>query len=481
MKGYPGTPGLDVLEGRVVHDDMAKTADFESSSEMLNKIHHNIFWGVRGNYRSIPTDCPQRDERQGWLGDRSQVSRTETYLFDVAAFYTKWIQDLSDAQWPNGAIPDVVPTYWTIYSDNMTWPGTFVFLPGLLYDYYGDRRPIEKYYPSLKLWLEHMGGYVNDEGLLTKDTYADWCVPPESPKLIHSEDPTRRTDGTFISTAYYAELLKLMARYARLLDRPDEAAAFDAHAAEVAKAFVKKYYKPESGMFDNGTQTTSLLALAFDLAPKESRQTMLAALNKKIVRESNNHIGVGLVGAQWLMRTLSDNGLSDVAYTIATQKTYPGWGYMVEQGATTVWELWNGDTADPAMNSGNHVMQIGDLGTWMYEYLAGIRPDPKQPGFKHIVIRPYLAGDLKFAKASHQTMYGKVASRWEKTGDGLKLDVEIPANTTATVYVPSKSAADVRESGKAPAAANGVKFLRSEGSTAVYEVGSGSYSFASRL
>ena len=477
VSGFPGKPTLDALEGRVVHDAMAEIADFSSSDELLNRIHRNIVWGVRGNYRSIPTDCPQRDERQGWLGDRSMVSRTESYLFDVAAFYNKWAQDLVDSQRPSGSIPDVAPPYWVLYNDNVTWPSTFLFVPAMLYDQYADRRILERNYPAMKKWIEYMRGFLKD-GLMPKDTYGDWCVPPESPKLIHSQDPARRTDGTLIGTAYYYHLLRLMARVAELLDKPADTADFQTLAERVKTAFQRKFYDAAKGVYGNGTQTSSVLALAFDLAPPESRKPVLAALVRKIEEESHGHVGTGLVGAQWLMRTLSDNGRPDLAYTIATQRTYPGWGYMIEKGATTIWELWNGDTADPAMNSGNHVMQIGDLGVWMYEYLAGIRPDPAQPGFHHVNIRPVPLKDLTFVKASHKSMYGPIATHWRRSGDRFELDVSLPPNTTASVYVPARDVGSVTESGRPAASAPGVRFVRMESGAAVFEVGSGAYSFA---
>ena len=436
VTGYPGEPDAGAVEGRVVQDDMTRLADFTSSNELLNRIHRNMFWGIRSNYRSIPTDCPQRDERQGWLGDRSQVSRSETYMFDVAAFYTKWVRDLEDSQRADGAIPDVSPNYWPFYSDNLTWPGTLLFLPGTIYDQYGDRRPLEHAWPFMNRWLDHIRTYAKDN-LMPKDTYGDWCVPPEDPKLIHSQDPARITDKTLIGTAYLYKLLTLMSRYARLLDKPTEAAAFDREAAQVESAFQAKFFKPASSIYDNGTQTSSILPLTFGMIPADYRAPVVKTLVDRIAHESDNHVGVGLVGAQWLMRTLSDNGYADLAYTIATQKTYPGWGYMVDRGATTIWELWNGDTADPAMNSGNHVMQIGDLAVWMYEYLAGIRSDPDQPGFRHILIHPYPAGDLTFVKASHQTPYGLVISSWKREGGTFTLDVTIPPNTTATVTLPN--------------------------------------------
>jgi alpha-L-rhamnosidase len=480
VTGYPGEPAANALEGRVVHDDMARAGDFTSSNELLNKIHHNVFWGIRGNYRSIPTDCPQRDERQGWLGDRSQVSRSESYMFDVAAFYTKWMTDLEDSQRPNGSIPDVSPNYWEMYNDDLTWPGTLVYVHGMLYDQYGDKRVLSHGFGAMKKWIEHERGFVAN-GLISKDQYADWCVPPEDPKLIHSKDPARVTDKTLIASAYWYHLLRTMSRYARILDLPTDAAEFDKLADATSDAFQRKFFHLESSRYDNGTQTSSILPLYFGIVPEDFRPAILKTLVDNIETRSFGHVGTGLVGAQWLMRTLSDNGYADLAYKIATQKTYPGWGYMVDQGATTIWELWNGNTADPAMNSGNHVMQIGDLAVWMYEYLAGMRSDPEQPGFRHAMIRPYLAGDLTFVKASHQTMYGQLASSWKREKGKLTLEVTVPANTTATVWVPANSADAVMESGKNLSLAAGVRLIKSEQGAVMLEVGSGAYVFTTPL
>ena len=453
ITGYPGTPTLGSLAGRVVSDAMAPIADFTSSNALLNQIHHNIVWGVRGNYRSIPTDCPQRDERQGWLGDRSVVSRSESYLFDVAAFYSKWETDIADTQRENGSIPDVAPNYWTLYNDDVTWPSTFIQVPNMLYDQYGDLRVVERNYPAMKRWIEHMRTFVKD-GLQPKDTYADWCVPPEDPKLIHSQDPARRTDGTLLATAYYYMMNRQMARFARLLHKEADANEFETLATEMRTAFQAKFFNPAAGYYGNGTQTSSILPLVFGMTPQENRETVFGSLIRKIEKESDGHVGTGLIGAQWLMRALTENGRADVALQIATQKTYPGWGYMVSKGATTVWELWNGDTADPAMNSGNHVMQIGDLGVWMYEYLAGIRPDPEDPAFHHIIVRPYAPDGLSFVKASHQTMYGKIASSWKRENGVFTLEVTIPPNTRASVWLP--------------------------GATSAIEVGSGTYTYHSK-
>ncbi|HEY3837660.1 MAG TPA: family 78 glycoside hydrolase catalytic domain [Bryobacteraceae bacterium] len=466
MTGYPGKPVLSALEGRVVHDAMEKTADFTSSNSLLNQLHKNIYWGVRGNYRSIPTDCPQRDERQGWMGDRSVVSWGESYLFNVAAFYNKWTQDIEDAQRPTGSIPDVVPTYWVLYNDGVTWPSTFLLAPNMVYRQYGDARIIEKHYPAMRQWVQYMEKFL-DNGLMPKNTYGDWCVPPESPELIHSKDPARVTDPVLISTAYFYRMLLVLSDDARLVGKSGDAAQYTALAAKVKDAFIQHFFKSDTNQFDNGTQTSSVLPLAFDLVPTDRRQAVLDRLVKKIEVESDDHVGVGLIGAQWLMRTLTENGQGALALKIATQTTYPGWGYMIRKGATTIWELWNGDTADPAMNSGNHVMQIGDLNVWLYEDLAGIRSDKQAVGFKKIVIKPYAVKGLDNVAASHESPYGRIASKWVRNAGGIQMEVTIPPNTTATIYVPGKNA---KESG-------GAKPDHAEGDATVFTIGSGSYTF----
>lgn len=480
VRGFPGTPTLASIEGRVVHDDVPRAGEFVSSNPLLNQIYQNIFWGVRGNYRSMPTDCPQRDERHGWLGDRSAESKGETYLFDVSALYSKWIDDIRDSQKDSGSIPDVAPYYWPIYSDNITWPGSYVIIPNSLREQYGDTRLIERHYPTMKMWVQHMGTFIKDD-LMPKDTYGDWCVPPESQHLIHSQDPMRKTKGEILGTCYYYHILRLMEQYANLLAKPEDAKQFGALAERMKVAFNKKYFDAEKAQYDNGSQTSSVLPLAFGLVPDEYRQRVFDKLVQKITVETKSHIGTGLVGGQWLMRVLSDNGRADLAYTIASQKDYPSWGYMISKGATTIWELWNGDTADPAMNSGNHVMLVGDLNIWMHEYLGGIRPDPKYPGFQRFVLRPYPVGDLRFVKASHRSMHGLIESKWRREGNWLMLDVTVPTNTSATLYLPARAAGDVKESGRAAANAKGVKFLRMEKDTAVYELVSGKYSFVTRM
>lgn len=479
VTGFPGKPTLDVLEGQVVHDDLQPIGEFTCSNEVLNRIYHNIVWGTRGNYRSIPTDCPQRDERQGWLGDRSEECKGEAYLFNIAPLYAKWRLDMADAQRPNGSIPDVAPGYWPIYSDNVTWPSSAIIIPSALERQFGDTASIARGYDSAKLWIEHMLGFVTNH-IIARDSYGDWCVPPEDPKLIHSKDPARQTDKSLLATAYFYNDLQLMVRYAKQLGKTADAERWGRLADDFKASFNRRFLNREKGQYDNGTQTSCVLPLAFGLVPDDLRARVFARLVDKIENETKGHIGTGLIGGQYLMRVLSDNGRADMAYRIATQKDYPSWGYMAEQGATTIWELWNGNTADPAMNSGNHVMLIGDLVIWLYEYLAGIAPDNAQPGFKHIVMKPHPVGDLKWVKASHHSPYGKIRSEWRRDGSAFDWQIDVPANTTALVYIPAKDLGSVTESGKAALHAKGVMFVKAENDRVVFRVGSGRYHFLAR-
>jgi alpha-L-rhamnosidase len=326
--------------------------------------------------------------------------------------------------------------------------------------------------------MDYMEGFVTN-GIIERDSYGDWCVPPEDPALIHSNDPKRKTDKALLATAYFYEDARLMAGYATHLRKSDEAQHFTQLAETLKTAFNDRFLNAQDGQYDNGSQTSCVLPLAFDLAPEAERERILQHLLAQIENESKGHIGTGLIGGQWLMRALSDNGRPDVAYQIASQRTYPSWGYMVEKGATTIWELWNGDTADPAMNSGNHVMLVGDLGIWLFENLAGIKPDPAQPGFKHIVMRPEPVGHLRFVRATHRSPYGFIASEWKKAPKRFSWNIVVPLNTTATVYVPARSAEAVKESGQPASRARGVKFLSMENGRAVFEVGSGHYRFES--
>ncbi|MCL6524788.1 MAG: glycoside hydrolase family 78 protein [Thermoflavifilum sp.] len=477
LTGYPGKPDLSTLVGKVVYDDLPITGHFESSNTLLNQIYHNAFWGIRGNYRGMPTDCPQRDERMGWLGDRAEGSYGESFIFDNNTLYAKWLQDIQDAQREDGSIPDVAPTYWRVYSDNMTWPGAYPIITHMLYHQFANEQPIIQHYASIKKWLQYMRSKYLKDGIMSKDTYGDWCMPPENLHLIHSKDPSRITPGDLLATAFYYHILKLMQNFAELQHFQKDAQEFAQQADSVKWAFNQHFLNRQTHEYANNTATANIFALAFHLAPDSIRHAVFQHIIDKTENDFDGHISVGLVGAQQFMRTLTRNGRADLAYQIATNTTYPSWGYMVENGATTIWELWNGNTADPAMNSGNHVMLLGDLVIWMYEDLGGIRSDDQLVGFKKIIMKPHFVRGLDWVKSSYQSVCGEIKSAWKKDNQQLIWDIQIPANTIAEVYFPVSSPTEVVERHTALAQVKGVHQVKQENGYVIAEIGSGNYHF----
>ncbi|MCL2117534.1 MAG: glycoside hydrolase family 78 protein [Planctomycetaceae bacterium] len=440
VTGFPGTPTLDTITGCVVHTDLPFVGKFECSNATINQIHKNIFWGLRGNYLSIPTDCPQRDERQGWQGDRAAESLGEMFLFDNVTLYSKWLQDIEESQTPEGNLSDVCPPFWPLYSSNVTWPSAFTIVPESIFKQYGDDRPIRRHYAAMVKWLDYLDRFTKD-GITEADNYGDWCVPPERKELIHSQDPARRTSKGILATSYYIHNLNLVARYAEMLGKPDEAQAHRDKAAMMTEAFNRKYYDAGTGKYDNGTQTSCVLPLYFGIVPEDQREKVFATLMNNIETVTDYHIGTGLIGGQWLNRVLTDFGRADVSYRFASNTSYPSWGYMIENGATTIWELWNGNTADPAMNSGNHVMLVGDLTIWLYQNLAGIKSDD---GFRTLDMAPLPVGDLTFVNAEYDSVRGMVKSHWRRVNDQFLWDVTIPVGSKAFLTVPTSDHDSIR-------------------------------------
>ncbi len=441
---YAEVTGAAISQGDVVRELLADRMDDcdtgfsivgtdTAKSNIINQLVANARRGIRSNYKGFPLDCPQRDERMPWLGDRTTGCLGESYLMDNRALYAKWDADICQGQRDNGDISDVSPNYWQLYHGSLTWGGALPFSADMLCRQYGDLRPMTDSYVHIKRFLAYVKDKFGQDGIITKDQYGDWCVPPESPTLIHSKDPQRTTDGQLIATAYYFYLCRLMQRYATLGGDSLDADWFAREAEHTKSAFNRKFL--HGGTYSNGTVTANVIPLAMGLVPGDVKAQVEDSLVAKIV-VNGTHLSTGVVGVQWLMRYLSDMGRGDLAYTIATNDTYPSWGYMIKHGATTIWELWNGDTANPSMNSGNHVMLLGDLLPWLYERVGGIQP--AAPGFKEILLKPdFSIKEIEGAVASHPTPYGLVKSQWRRNGSKIEWNVTVPANTTATVCLPN--------------------------------------------
>ena len=442
ISGLRETPNLDDFEGWVIYDEMPVTGSFETSNEIINAVYHNAYWGIRGNYRSMPTDCPQRDERLGWTGDRTTGNYGESYIFDNHQLYAKWITDGDDSQQENGSLANVIPPYWRGYTDNMTWPGAMVTVTDMLYTRFGDAEPIRQHYAAWKKWMLHMKNDYMRGGLMPRDTYGDWCMPPESLELIHSNDATRITDATVISTPFYCYLCGKMAKFAEILGFDEDVAFFQQEITTSTIAFNDKYFNRVTGVYANNTVTANILPLWFGMVPKGLEDKVVESIIDKTMNECGGHVSTGVIGIQQLMRCLTEYGHGDLALKIASNDTYPSWGYMYRSGATTIWELWNGNTADPAMNSGNHVMLLGDLILWEYEYLGGIRA--LEPGYSKIQLKPYPIEGLDFVNCTYNSVSGRIESNWKREGNRFEWDFVIPANTTAEVCLPTANGYEVQ-------------------------------------
>lgn len=435
VSGLRYNPNLEDFKGLVFYDKMPVTGTFETSDEIINAVYRNAFWGIRGNYRSMPTDCPQRDERMGWTGDRTTGAYGESYIFGNHQLYAKWLDDGEDCQLPSGSISDVFPPYWRNYTNSMTWPGAFITVADMLYTRFGDDKPIREHYDAMKKWLLFMKNNYMADGIMKKDQYGDWCMPPESLEMIHSRDKQRKTGAAAISTPFYCYLSNIMAKFAEILGSIDDVEYFRNEVATSTEAYNAKYLNRQTWRYANNTVTANILPLFFGMVPESRDDDVFENIADRIEELSDSHVSTGVIGIQFLMRTLTEHGRGDLAMKIASNDTYPSWGYMYRNGATTIWELWNGNTADPSMNSGNHVMLLGDLILWEYECLGGIRA--LEPGYARILLKPYPIEGLDFVNCTFESVSGHIESRWKRDGKRFVWDITIPANTSAKVHIPS--------------------------------------------
>lgn len=471
VRGYPGEPPLDAVEGLVIHSDTPITGEFECSHPLVNRLQRNIVWGQRGNFLSVPTDCPQRDERLGWTGDAQVFIRTACFNADTAAFFTKWMVDVTDAQREDGAFTDIAPAP-ALGGGTAAWGDAGVIVPWTIYLCYGDTRIIERNYEAMKGWIEYLK--ANSDDLIRPAAgYGDWLsVDADTPKDV-------------IATAFFAYSTKLLAKMARVIGREQDAEELDELFARIRAAFNRRFVA-EDGTIHGNTQTAYLLGLRMDLLSPEHRKAAVRHLVRDI-QSRGDRLSTGFVGCSYLLPELTDGGELELAYKLLTSTEYPSWGYSIMQGATTMWERWDsykegGTFQDVGMNSFNHYA-YGSVGEWMYRYLAGIDTSPEGPGYKQIVIRPRPGGEIEWARARYDSLRGPIAVDWRIEGDAFTLKVAIPANTTARVYLPTDAVASITESGVPAVESEGITLLGVQedagGAFTLFEVGSGEYTFRS--
>jgi alpha-L-rhamnosidase len=465
VQGYPGKPEKDAITGIAINSNIPLTGAFECSNPMVNQLYKNIVWTQRANYISVPTDCPQRDERLGWTGDAETFVRAGTYNADIATFYTKWLVDLEDAQLPDGQFPDVAPRIVDPNGGVAAWGDAGTICPWTIYEVYNDKRLLAKHYGGMTRWVEWCRNNSKDL-LRPNDGFGDWLsINAETPKDV-------------IATAYFAYSTHLTAEAARVLGKTEDAKKYDDLFNQIKAAFNKAYVQAD-GRIKGNTQTCYVMALWFDLLPAEKRATAVKYLVDDITSR-NTHLSTGFVGTSVLMPTLSANGQTPIAYKLFLNDTFPSWGFSIKHGATSIWERWDGWTPekgfqDPGMNSFAHY-SFGAVARWMFQTVAGI--DMANPGFQQLKIDPQPAEGLTWVKASYRSVQGLIASEWKTEGGKFLLNLTIPANTTAQVYLPTRDVGFITEGDKPASQAEGVKFLRNENGDSVFEVGAGEYKFA---
>ncbi len=473
LTGYPGTPALDTLQGEVVSSVSGEpVAKLNTSSELVNHMWSIGIWGQRGNFLSIPTDCPQRDERLGWMGDAGVFWRTGSYNFYIAAFSQKFMQDIVDAQTKQGAFTNVSPNTLpfgggstegtSAWSEGMVgapgWGDAGVIVPWTTWVQYRDTAIIERNWDAMQRWMDFI--QTKNPDFLRKNgvgpNFADWLAPDE------------HTDKDLLATAYWALIANMMSQMAHATGHESDTKKYDDVVQSIRAAFQKAYIK-EDGQVGTGTQTSYVVALYTKMAPQSLEPVLVEKLVKDIELR-DWHLSTGFLGTPFLLFTLADHGRSDVAYRLLLNETYPSWGYMLSKGATTWWERWNGDTGDPSMNSYNHYA-FGSVIAWVYRYAAGVDTTPDAPGFKEIVIHPHLDSRMTSARAEYESVYGKIVSDWNGTPTGpFSLRITIPANASAKVFLPAIAGAHVTEGG------NPIE-TQAEGGASVVRVGSGTYNF----
>lgn len=472
VSGYPGEldPG-DVI-GIVLHSDTEFVGRFDCDHELVNQLQANIVWSQRGNLLSVPTDCPQRDERLGWLADAHIFAPTASLNADTAAFYARWLSDVMDAQDDDGAFPDIAPpvTEFLRREGAPAWGDAGVLIPWLLWRYYGDHRTLERCFGHMCAWVDHIRRHNPDLVWRHRrgNDYGDWLqVDAATPHEV-------------VATAYFARSARTVAMTAGTLGCTDDAAHYHELADAVAQAFVTNFVD-DDGRVHGDTQTVYLVAVAFDLLPRRLVRAAIERLGT-LISNRGNRLTTGFIGVALLAPTLAAHGRSDLAYALLTQTEYPSWGYSIAGGATTIWERWDAWTegrgaASAAMNSFNHY-SLGSIGEWLYRGVAGIDQTDDSVAWSELVVAPCTEGKLSRAAADYDSARGLIRSAWQRGEDSLQLRLLVPPGAEAIVHLPSTEPAEVTENGTALASATGVRNIRAGDGELVCRVTSGQYAFS---
>jgi hypothetical protein len=463
-------PVVKKIEGVVVHSASEPVGEFECSNPLFNRIRKLVRWAQRSNLMSVLTDCPHR-ERLGWLEQDHLNGPSLRYEFDLAQFFTKTMNDMADSQLADGLVPDIAPEFVVFkegFRDSPEWGSAFLLVPWQQYEFDGDLDLLRRHYDGMKRYVDYLAGRATNH--IVNYGLGDWYdIGPKPPGIA------QLTPVALTATAFYYYDTWILAQTAALLGKPDEAQQFETRAADIRAVFNEKFYDATNRFYATGSQTANAIPLVMNLCDPTNRAAVLDAIVRDI-RARGNALTAGDVGYRYLLLALAEGGRSDVIFDLNNQSDKPGYGFQLKKGATSLTEAWDARRG----SSQNHFM-LGQIQEWFYHDVAGIGGDPAGPGFKKIIIRPQPIGDLTWARASYDSIRGKITSDWKRAGGKFTLSVTIPANTTATVFIPAASAESVTEGGKPAAQSGGVKFLRMENDRAVFEIESGAYMFGSRF
>jgi alpha-L-rhamnosidase len=471
VTGFPGTPNLDSLRGRVVHTAVGATGNISASNPLVNQIHKIIRWTDLTTLHSLPTDDDMRNERMGWMGDAQCSAEGQMLNFDVAALYTNFVRDIRDVQGPDGTLTDTVPFRYGNRPADPGWGSAFPLICWYLYEQYGDRRILEENYEALKKYVEFLQTRAPDK-VLRYSYYGDWVS-------------LEKTPGELISDFYYYYDALLFSKMAGILGHSTDAASYAELAGQLKDAFNHEFFNPQTGSYATGSQTANALPLFLQMVPKEHFDQVAENLINDILYAHNTHVTTGFIGVRYLMPTLTQIGQAGLAYELATQTTYPSWGYMLANGATTLWELWQNKTG-PEMN-GHNLHLMGSVDIWFYKTLGGLIADADHPGYEHFRVEPQMVRDLKWASATVDTVRGRVTSSWTRSPGEITLDVEVPVNSTASVSIPQEEEMtefSIREGDRVVweqdhfvGGTQGINGAKYDSRRVTFEVGSGHYAF----
>jgi len=485
--GLAARPRSSDLVGRVFCSSAPEVGAFACSNGQVNRLWRNIVWTQRANLMSTPTDCPQRDERLGWMGDIQAFGQTAMFHMDLAAFFTKWLRDVRDDQARDGRFPDFAPQPFGpdgTFSGAPAWGDAGVLVPWDVWVNYGDRRLIEEHLPAARRWVDFVARN-NPDGLWRTRRGADYNDWLNGDTLIQEGWP--RTGGAVppevLATAFHARSAQSLARLYAAVGRRTDAARYEAWARQVRDAFVRAYVDAE-GRILGDTQAGYALALAFDLLPERLQPAAFAHLLRALDRYGNR-VSTGIQTTHRMMLELSRRGRSDVAYRLLLSRAFPSWLYSVDQGATTIWERWDGYVKgrgfqDPGMNSFNH-WALGSVGEWMWRVMAGLSPDAAHPGWAAFLVRPHPGGGIGWVRARYRSPRGVISVAWRHAGSSFALDVAVPPNTSATVWVPTTDVDAVAEGSMAADRVAGVRRVQTTSGAVAYRVGAGVYRFRAPL